>query len=361
MPRDVLCYCYHVSHVLNLGRIPALLAERGARVRWFNAFPESAFPLERAPGVEYAFDVPLQALGGQEADLYLTPFVGQSAHFPQRARRVHFLVSLTGLDGVYDKAMFDHYDVIACAGRHHIDDFTALARERGWQHKVLMPLGYPKLDGQRRQLAGSGLRAPDKLTVVFAPTHAYYINQGFSILNRYGEQLIAAMLDDGISVVFRPHMESWRDQDRPVVERIVARFQAHPDFALDRSGNYFDTYAQTHMMLTDISGTGFTYAFTFGRPALFFAPNAADEAGLRGIQFERRENIGLVVRSIDELVARLRLAQTHSDFLQRQIAEFRDWLLFNPGGSETFFAEHAHALLSAQGAAPDWPHLHHPV
>ncbi|GAA5786464.1 hypothetical protein [Chitiniphilus shinanonensis] len=361
MSFDVLCYCYHVSHVLNLGRIPALLAARGARVRWFNAFPEASFPQPKSPGIDYAFDVPLEAVGAQEADLYLTPFVGQSAHFPKRARRVHFLVSLTSLDGVYDKGMFDHYDVIACAGRHHIDEFIALGRERRWSNKTLMPVGYPKLDGQRRQLAESGLIAPEVLTVVFAPTHAYYVNRGFSILNQYGEQLVASMLDDGIAVVFRPHMESWRDQDKPVVERIVARFQDHPRFTLDRSGNYFDTYARSHLMLTDISGTGFTYAFTFGRPALFFAPNAADEAGMRGIQFERRENIGLVVRSLDDVVPKLRLAQTHHAFLERQIADFSDWLLFSPGDSEQFFAEHVHQLLAPPGTMSNWPHLHHPA
>lgn len=361
MSVDVICYCYHVSHVLNLGQIPALLAQRGARVRWLNAFAESSFPLEQVPGVEYAFNVPLDTLGRLESDLYLTPYVGQVAHFPQRAQRVHFLVSLTSLDGVYDKGMFDQYDVIACAGRHHVDEFAVLAQERHWQNKLLMPVGYPKLDGQRRQLAASGLNPPENLTVVFAPTHAYYVNRGFSILNRYGEQLVSAMLDDGISVVFRPHMESWRDQDKPVVERIVARFQGHAQFSLDRSGNYFDTYARTHLMLTDISGTGFTYAFTFGRPALFFAPNAADEAGMRGIQFERRENIGLVIRSLDELVPKLRLAQTHRGFLEQQIAEFRDWLLFNPGTSEQFFADHARELLSREGAACSWPQLHHPA
>ncbi|SMC23446.1 CDP-Glycerol:Poly(glycerophosphate) glycerophosphotransferase [Andreprevotia lacus DSM 23236] len=359
MSREVLCYCYHVSHVLNLGQIPALLAERGWRVRWFNAFPAASFPLAPAPGVEYAFEVPLEAVGQQEADLYLTPYVGQNAHFPRRARRVHFLVSLTGLDGVYDRAMFDHYDVIACAGRHHIDDFVALGNDRRWQRKLLMPLGYPKLDGQRRQLAASSLTPPDELTVVFAPTHAYYINQGFSILHRYGEQLVEAMLADGMRVVFRPHMESWRDQDKPVVERIVARFGDHPCFELDRSGNYFDTYAQTHLMLTDISGTGFTYAFTFGRPALFFAPDVAGEAGMYGIQFERRENIGLVVRSQDDLVNRLRLAQRHAGFLQQQIADFRDWLLFNPGASEVFFADHAGHLLTGDGPVASWPHIHH--
>lgn len=352
MSRDVICYCLHVSHVLNLGRIPALLAERGWRVRWLNAFPATSFPLEQAPGVEYAFDTPLAELGHLEADLYLSPYVGQSSHFPARAKRVHFLVSLTSLEGVYDESMFDHYDAIACAGRHQVEEFEALGRRRGWQGKALLPVGYPKLDGQRRQLADSPLAPPkEALTVVFAPTHAYYVNQGYSVLRNHGEQIVEALLADDVRVVFRPHVESWRDQDRSVVEGIVERFGTHPAFTVDRSGNYFDQYAQTNLMLTDISGTGFTYAFTFGRPALFFAPDAEQERGKRGIQFERRDNIGLVVRGIDELVPRLRLAQRHCRFLHDQIAQFRDWLLFNIGNSEASFVEMADALVAGRPAA----------
>ncbi|MDH4562703.1 CDP-glycerol glycerophosphotransferase family protein [Pseudomonas sp. BN411] len=351
MSRDVICYCLHVSHVLNLGRIPALLAEKGWRVRWLNAFPAESFPLERAAGVEYTFNMSLAELGELESDLYLSPYVGQSSHFPARAKRVHFLVSLTSLEGVYDESMFDHYDAIACAGRHQVEEFEALGRRRNWQGKQLLPMGYPKLDGQRRQLADSSLApAEDALTVVFAPTHAYYINQGYSVLRNHGEQIVEAMLADGIRVVFRPHVESWRDQDKPVVEGIVERFGCTPGFTVDRSGNYFDQYAQTNLMLTDISGTGFTYAFTFGRPALFFAPDAEQERGKRGIQFERRDNIGLVVRGIDELVPRLRLAQRHFRFLHGQIAQFRDWLIFNIGESEASFVEMAETLVAGRPA-----------
>ncbi|TJZ74042.1 CDP-glycerol glycerophosphotransferase family protein [Chitiniphilus eburneus] len=351
MKPQVVCYCFHISHVLNLGRIPELLAKAGWQVRWLNAFPAESFPLNRVEGIEYHFGVPLEAVGGQSADLYLSPFVGQAAHFPQGALRVHFLVSLTSLEGVYDEAMFDHYDVIACAGKHHIDEFSELGQRRGWHNKILLPLGYPKLDGQRLQLSESHLQPPDDCpTVIFAPTHAYYINRGFSVLRVHGEQIAAAILDEGMRFVFRPHMESWRDQDRPVVEQIVSRFEGNPRFVLDRSGNYFERYAQTNMMITDISGTGFTYAFTFGRPALYFAPNQAEEKGKRGIQFQHRDNIGLVARQLDELVPKLRLISRHQDFLKKQIAEFRDWLLFNPTTSEQYFADAAPLLIQRKSA-----------
>jgi hypothetical protein len=345
-PKEVICYSYHVSHVLNLGEIPALLAADGWRVRCLQAFGPEAYPLDQVPGIEYHFDVDLPTVGTLEADLYLTPMVGQSAHFPSRAKRVHFLVSLTSLEGVYDAGHFDHFDVIACAGTHHTTEFAQLGAARGWAGKTLLPVGYPKLDGQRRSLAESDLApAGDGPTVVFAPTHSYYINEAYSVLGRHGEDLVAGLIEDGMRVVFRPHVESWRDQDRPVVDRIVDRFGSHPFFELDRSGNYFESYARSDLMLTDISGTGFTFAFTFGRPAIYFAPNPETEVGKSGIQFDRRDDIGFVARRLDKVVPLARRAYDEGDALRGRIAGFRDELIFNPGRSEEYFVEQAADLV----------------
>ncbi len=354
MTRSAIFYSYHVSHVLNLGQIPAMMQASGWKVRCFNAFPAESYPLPRTSGIKYRFDAPLQILDGQEADLYLTPLVGQTSCFPKRALRIHFLVSLTSLEGVYDESMFDHYDAIVCAGRHHIDEFVALGRKRSWKGKTLLPVGYPKLDGQRRLFETSDLASDGApITVVFAPTHAYYVNSQFSVLGRYGERIVESLIGGGIKVIFRPQIESWKDQDKRVVEHIVDRFGHHSLFVLDRSGNYFETYAKSHLMLTDISGTGFTYAFPFGKPALFFAPDELSEAGKKGIQFERRENIGLVVRHMDDLVGRVHLSMRHMPFLKSQIISFRDWLIFNPGDSEHYFSSNIKNLLSGRCPA-DW-------
>lgn len=350
----IIFYCFHASHVLTLGGIPSLLADKGWRVLSFNMFSRGAHPGSLDDRFEYHFDVSHQVLVHESADLYVTPFVGQSSHFPRGAKRVHFLVSLTSLEGVYDESMFDHFDAIVCAGRHHMEEFAALGQRRGWGGKVLLPVGYPKLDGQRCALAASGDHPREgATTVVFAPTHAYYVNQSYSVLGRWGEQLIEKVLGAGMRLIFRPHMESWRDQDKPVVEHIVARFSGVEGFELDRSANYFSSYARSDMMLTDVSGTGFTFAFTFGRPALFFAPQAEVEEGKSGIQFECRDNIGLVVRDVDHLVERLQLTKRHEQFLQVRIEELRDYLLFNPMTSERYFVEHVDALVNGRYPS-DW-------
>jgi hypothetical protein len=337
--RTAICWSYATSHVLNLGRVPRLLAERGWRVRCLHSFAEDAYVGERVDGIEYFFAVPFDALGRQRSEVYLSPMVGQDRNFPVGARRIHLLVSLDGIEGVYDPGHFDHYDVIAMAGEHHTAEFERHGRARGWTNKVLLPVGYPKLDSQRRRAEVTPL-APrgDVPTVVFAPTHAYYVNEQFSALARYGRALVGALLDCGMRVVFRPHPDSWRDQDRTVVEQIVGTNRAHPRFEVDRAHDYFDSYARADAIVTDVSGTGFTFAFTFGRPAVYFAPNEALEAGRTGIQFEDRERIGFLARTVADVVSYVQKALAERAELRAGIERFRDGLIFNPGTSEEYLA-----------------------
>ena len=346
--RVAITYAWFPSHTLNLGRIPGRLAERGWKVFSLHRYAETAAPMPLDPGVDHFFDVPMEVLSQLSSDLYLTPFVGQAINFPAGARRIHFLVSLAGLDGVYDDHHFDHWDAIVCAGRHQVEEFAAFGASRGWGHsKAFLPVGYPKLDGHLRELAASQVEPKgDVPTVVFAPTHAYVVNEAHSILRDHGPDLVARVLASGARLIFRPHPNSWTDQDAPVVAAILAEHGDHPLFEVDRSGNYFETYARADLMVTDVSGTGFTFAFTFGRPAIYLAPNVEAETGRRGIQFESRDRIGYVARSIDEVVACIQTAHRQRDEWAEQIRQFRDSLLFNVGSSESVFVEFANGLCS---------------
>lgn len=91
---------------------------------------------------------------------------------------------------------------------------------------------------------------------------------------------------------------SFNDSDKSVVARIVDESSGNASLSIDRSKNYIATYAKANAMVTDLSGTGFTFSLSFLRPAVFFAPNEQAEEGLRGIQFEDRDQIGGVARSI---------------------------------------------------------------
>src|SRR5262249_1743774 len=154
-------------------------------------------------------------------------------------------------------------------------------RERACRHpgllgKRLLPAGYPRLDhmlashsAKRRPIARS-----TRSTVVYAPTHIFKPNEGLTSLRQHGEAIINALLAKGHRVFFRPHPISFLDQDRSVIDRICRLHAGNLDFSVDANRDYTESYSLADLMVTDTSGTGFSFSFSFGRPCIFFSPNA---------------------------------------------------------------------------------------
>jgi CDP-glycerol glycerophosphotransferase (TagB/SpsB family) len=192
-------------------------------------------------------------------------------------------------------------------------------------------------------------------TVIYAPTHTHDHNKGLATLQHYGGAIINALLGQGHRVIFRPHPVSIDDHpDRPVIDQICKLHAENLNFSLDTNEDYTESYSVADLMVTDLSGTGFTFSFTFGRPCIFFSPNVEAERGLRGIQFETRHRIGAVVRNIDEMMDKTselcRLDMTD------EIRGFRDETVFNVGKSAAYIVNCLEDILSGC-ERPEWVRL----
>jgi CDP-glycerol glycerophosphotransferase (TagB/SpsB family) len=265
------------------------------------------------------------------------------------------MISLAGMDGVLDENYFDEYDYIFCAGRHQVASFLKWRDRRpGLAGTVLIPGGYPKLDRVFDKAASSPRTKSAIPTVVYAPTHVYYVNEPLASLRLFGAEIVSSLLAAGFRVIFRPHPCSFIDQDQGLVRTIVASHRDNPSFVLDRSSDYFATFAQSWLLVTDLSGTGFTYSFGFERPAIFFAADGKAEEGLEGIQFESRERIGGVARSVPELIALARkLAESD---MGPAIRAFRDEAVFNVGTSAQYLTDRLDSII-ARRPQKDWVRL----
>jgi len=287
-----------------------------------------------------------------------TPIVDLSPFMmPPKAHVVHTLTSMTSLDGIYSDHYFDGFDDIVCGGLHHIDSFRALAfRRPALLGKRLIPAGYPKLD---LMLASHSMkRRPTdpsvKSTVVYAPTHICQPTEFLASLRHYGEAIINALLAEGHRVIFRPHPSSFDEQDRPVIDRICQLHAGNPKFSLDASKDYAQSYSLADLMVTDLSGTAFTFSFSFSRPSIFFAPNAEAERELHGIQFDSRHRIGSLVRNTDEMIEKLSQL-CHRDMTD-EIERFRDEAVFNVGKSAPYIVSCLEDILSGRERS-EWVRL----
>lgn len=337
----IVIYCEFESHLQNVMDAIIEMASVGRKLTVVLGFKSESNYLEKLQGVTVV-EMPSRAVMAiMRADLFITPSVGFSRYYtPHGSFIIHFLVSLTSLDGVYADHHFDDCDYIYCAGEHQISDFVKLSKQRDLAGKVLIPGGYPKLDNQLRWLAdcrqGSAKNTVERV-IIYAPTHIYAVNERLASLRHYGEAIVKTLLDSGFVVIFRPHPVSLKDDDKVVVEKICTEHENNPHFTLDKSKNYMESYARADLMVTDLSGTGFTFAFTFQRPTIFFAPNGDAEVGLEGIQFHSRHEIGDVVRNLSELGGKCLSLLAHQDEVEAKIVRFRDKMVFNLGTSAKYF------------------------
>jgi hypothetical protein len=266
---------------------------------------------------------------------------------PAGSAVLHAVMSMASLDGLYLDDHFDGFDYVLCGGPHHIEALRLLALRRPSLGGLkLIPAGYPKLD---LMLAAREAKLPVSAqggTVVYAPTHVIASNERLASLRRHGARIIEALLESGYQVIFRPHPMSFVDEDRLLVARIADSHAGNPKFSLDRSKDYTRTYASADLMVTDLSGTGFTYSLTFTRPCIFFAADEEAERGLNGAQFDDRHRIGALVRSDAQLLeATAELLRTD---MSDQLVRFRSEFVFNLGGSGAYIASALEDILAGR-------------
>ena len=78
------------------------------------------------------------------------------------------------------------------------------------------------------------------------------------------------LLKTNYKIIFRPYPAN---RDSKLIKNIKKKFEKEKIFSLDMSDDYFEIYSRSLCLITDISGTAYTYAFMTGRPIIFFSNN----------------------------------------------------------------------------------------
>lgn len=334
-----MLFCCDPVRWQNVKLVVEELVRRHPELRVAVAFPGapgSIADLETAAGLTPIAYVTLGALPAFKTRILYLPVPDLPRYLrPAGAIAVHALMSMASMDGLYLDHHFDGFDYVLCGGPHHIEALRKLELRRpSLAGLMLSPAGYPKLDLMLDAAETKGRSSGERPTTVYAPTHVIASNERLASLRRHGERIVEALLAGGYRVIFRPHPISFVDEDRALVDRIAAAHAANPKFSLDRSKDYSRTYASADFMVTDLSGTGFTYSLTFARPCIFFAADEDAERGLYGAQFDARHRIGAVVRTDTELLQKA--AELSRIDMTEQLERFRDEFVFNVGSSAPY-------------------------
>jgi len=353
--RITIFYCHSPGHFHSIENLPDLLVEKFL-VFIICDFKSSLYNIPvKNKNIYIIYNSLAYVIPLFRADIYITAFVGQHFGFPKNASRVHFFHSISSIYGVYMIDSFDDYNYFFCAGMHQIEELTSIFKNKNIYKKCLIKGGYPRLDNQLMKLKNINYVKTDEeiFTFIYAPTYVYEFNKEISSLNKFGEKIIDSIINLGNKLIFRPHPLNINSE---IVKKIVKTFSVNSNFEFDISKDYFDTYMKADAMISDISGTAFTFSFTFEKPTLFFSEIDLEGKKLKGIQYQNRENIGEVALNLKELSEKVTLIKKNYSNYKNNIVEFRNNLIFNLNESENYFVNNIDFIINNE-RHPDWIYI----
>ena len=162
----------------------------------------------------------------------------------------------------------------------------------------ILSVGYCKLDYLIKKIEN---HKNLKKYIVIAPTDYRHVDK-LTIFDDL-ENIIETLLSTTkFQIVFRPYPGN--KHSNKVIE-IKDQFLNNKNFIFDTSENYFDIYANAICLITDISGTAFTFAFATGKPVIFFSKmeKSLDDLGFSKLDyFQDRNKVGVVVEAVNKIL-----------------------------------------------------------
>lgn len=204
------------------------------------------------------------------SQVFLSSVAGKHRYFPMLAKRVFYFHSLAGLEG-FPQGGLDSYDFFLCATSQQKRQLTQRRRTLGFCTEGILAGGYPRYDDIAARLATETLSASRTRTLVFAPTYDGTYPTDAQSRAETGKMIIAEAVANGYYVVFRPHPLTLEHGESSLVRWFVTGLhEGLFDGRLDLSVDYFQTYSEAHVMVTDVSGSSVVFGAVFRKPVVFF-------------------------------------------------------------------------------------------
>ncbi len=176
---------------------------------------------------------------------------------------VHLVHSPTGIS-FYRKYSFDHFDTVMCSGPHQIEELRKLEGIRGSRKKNLLETGLAYMDNLKLK-ADEVVTSDDSgkiRTILIAPTWGPN-----GALGRYGMKLVESLAAGGFNIIIRPHPQQLKSE-RALLEGLKKATAGIGCVRWDENPSGHGSMAASDIMISDLSGVIFDYAFVYGKPVI---------------------------------------------------------------------------------------------
>jgi CDP-glycerol glycerophosphotransferase (TagB/SpsB family) len=152
--------------------------------------------------------------------------------------------------------------------------------------------------------------------VLVAPTWKEY-----SIINRFGVSFFNNLLkNSSYDIILRPHPQSYVSFPK-IIGEIEETFKNEPRFAIDRNPSGIQSMAKADLMISDLSGVIWDYAFLFSKPVLLLKTDFDSIEGFEGSELDY---------DMWEIRERKRLGRVFDETEVDHISEICNGLINNP-------------------------------
>ena len=252
----------------------------------------------------------------------------------------------------YLPTAFDNFDTILCTGPYQIDEIRAREKQKDLPAKRLIEHGYGRLDALIKEVAlepVQRLLVCDQPCVLIAPSWGKN-----ALLDHLGSDFIEPLLIAGFQVILRPHPQTWRIQ-RPMLEGINVRYQAHENFSLEDNVASKESLIKADVMISDWSGAALDFALARLKPVLFVdVPRKVNnpsyqKLGIEPFEVRVRQSLGISVHEVDagNMVDAVLTIIKDQDKWGERIRAIRDSSVYNLGQSGLVGAKTLMARLAA--------------
>ena len=138
-------------------------------------------------------------------------------------------------------------------------------------------------------------------------------------LKRNLAKIIYILNKSNYFVILRPHP---RDINKNFYQNLKKRNKNNKLFLFDDSNNYLQTYNNSFLMITDLSGTAYTYAFLTKKPVIFFSrrENFVLKSDYKDLNyFMDRKLVGEIITNEKKIIYVVRKCIKKKDRIKKEI------------------------------------------
>lgn len=169
---------------------------------------------------------------------------------------------------IYEMFAMDYYDAIMLTGEFQGDYIRRLEKMRNLPAKDIYTTGCTYLDGMKKRFdiernSDTASMLTGRKQILLAPSWGES-----STLNRFGADILNALVKTGYDIVVRPHPQM-KISDAALLDKLMKQFPDNEHFSWNFDNDNFDVLRKSDLMITDFSGVMCDYALVFDRPLVY--------------------------------------------------------------------------------------------